>query len=42
MGAVFHGSMAAKTSLRWKYPILGLIRIESCDHFLADAYDQMK
>jgi hypothetical protein len=35
--------MAAKTSsLRWNYPIPGLIRIEGCDHFLADAYDEMK
>jgi hypothetical protein len=24
-----------------EYPRLGLIRIESFDHFLADAYDQM-
>jgi len=25
-----------------EYPRLGLIRIESFDHFLADAYDQMR
>jgi hypothetical protein len=25
-----------------EYPRLGLIRIENFDHFLADAYDQMR
>jgi hypothetical protein len=25
-----------------EYPRLGLIRIESFDHFLADAYEQMR
>jgi hypothetical protein len=25
-----------------EYPRLGLIRIESFDHFLSDAYDQMR
>jgi hypothetical protein len=42
-GAAFHASMAAKTSsLRWNYSIPGLIRIEGRDHFLADAFDEMK
>src|SRR3989440_12310520 len=35
-------TVALYTVTDMEYPRLGLIRIESFDHFLADAYDQMR
>jgi hypothetical protein len=35
-------TVALSTVTDMEYPRLGLIRIESFDHFLADAYDQMR
>jgi len=41
---IFAGSLtvALYTVTDMEYPRLGLIRIESFDHFLSDAYDQMR
>jgi hypothetical protein len=39
--ALSYGSPAT-TDVSYSPPRLGLIRIESFDHFLADAYEQMR
>jgi hypothetical protein len=42
--ALFAGTLTVSLYIvtDMEYPRLGLIRIEAFDHFLADAYDQMR